>query len=90
MAVERYTNAYSRTSGETLQFSDQETPSGTIDGANLTFTLLWKPVASTLRVYLNGVFLKPTTDWTISGKTLTIDAGSAPLPGDQFIVYYRF
>ena len=90
MAVERFTNAYSRITGETLQFSDNEIPSGTVDGANLTFTLLWKPIFETMQILLNGVILKPTTDYTVSGKTLTVDAGSVPLPGDQFIVSYRF
>lgn len=90
MSLERFTNSYSRTTGETLQFSDNETPTGTIDGANATFTLAQKPVNSSVRLNLNNVPLVFGTDYTLSGKTLTIDAGSIPVPGDNFLASYRF
>lgn len=90
--IERYTNAYSRTTGDTIQFSDDETPAGTIDGTNATFTLAYTPSASgsSLRIFLDGVFLRPVTDYTLVGKTLTIDPASIPNPGQSFLAYYRF
>ena len=90
MSIERFTNAYSRESGETLKFSDNEVPVGTIDGANLTFTLANIPRTKTLDLMLNYNLLILGTDYTLSSKTLTIDAGSVPLPGDSFLASYRY
>lgn len=89
MSVERYTNAYSRTSGHNPIFIDDEAPTGTKDGANLTFTLAYAPVGDSLRLYLNGTFLIPGTDFTVSDKTITLDAGSAPISSDTLTAYYR-
>jgi hypothetical protein len=50
----------------------QEIPTGTIDGSNTVFTLAQTPfAASAVQVYLNGVYRTPTTDYTISGSTIT-------------------
>lgn len=60
-----------------------ETLTGTIDGANKIFTLANTPVAGTLEVFINGLLLKPTTDYTLSGTTVTLTAAvSAPVTGD--------
>jgi hypothetical protein len=90
MSVERFTNAYSRTTGETLQFSDNETPSGTQDGSNATFTLAWIPVNTSLRLTLNNTPLMFGVDFTVSGKTITIDVASVPLSSDVLLASYRF
>lgn len=50
-----------------------ETPTGTIDGSNRTFTLSTNPNPdSSLEVYLNGQRLKLTEDYTLSGVILTM------------------
>ena len=92
MSVERYTNAYSRSTGDTLQFSDQEVPSGTKNGSNATFTLAYAPsyLGSSLRLLLNNTPLIPGTDFTVSGKTITIDVGSIPISTDSLLAWYRF
>lgn len=47
------------------------TPTGTINGVNLTFTLPDVPFSGTLRVYADGVRQKLTSDFTLSGNTIT-------------------
>lgn len=68
-----------------------ETPSGTVNGANTSFTLANTPntnVTNPLMVYLNGELQEPGAgnDYTVSGTTLTMLA--APATGDKLRVYY--
>lgn len=50
-----------------------ETPTGTINGSNAAFTLANAPApASSLKVYSNGIRLRTTTDFSVSGTTLTM------------------
>lgn len=55
-------------------------PTGTIDGANDTFTLASTPLHMTL--YLNGVTLLAGTAYTLSGATITMAIGYIPQTGD--------
>lgn len=71
--------------GNTAVFG--EIPSGTINGANVTFTLANTPVAGTVAVYLNGARQKVTDDYTISGATITFV--SAPLSGSNLLADYE-
>ncbi|MFZ5985498.1 MAG: hypothetical protein ACOYWZ_00005, partial [Bacillota bacterium] len=66
----------------------RETPSGAINGTNVTFTLANTPVTGTETVYLNGLLQEPGAgnDYTISGTTITYL--SAPLTGDRLKVNY--
>ena len=48
-----------------------EVPSGTINGSNVTFTLANTPYAGSVSVYLDGLIQRITTDYTISGSTIT-------------------
>lgn len=70
-------------------FVDKETPAGTINGSNVTFTLANTPVAGSEHVYLNGVLqdVGAGNDYTISGGTITYLA--APLTGEKLRVSYR-
>jgi|SRR5712675_1959618 len=72
-------------------FADDETPSGTINGANNTFTLAHSPspVAS-LALFKNGQKLEPAgVDYTLSGATITTVV--APKTGDVLTTAtYRF
>lgn len=53
-------------------FIDDETPSGTVDGVNKTFTLANKPnPPASLKVYADGQRLNVTEDYTLSSKTIT-------------------
>ncbi len=73
----------------TAGFVDRETPSGSVNGANTTFTLANTPIAGSEHAYLNGLLQDPGAgnDYTISGVTITYL--TAPLTGDKLRVSYR-
>jgi hypothetical protein len=49
-----------------------EIPTGTINGTNTSFTLANTPsVTASLHLLLDGIVLIPTTDYSISGSTIT-------------------
>jgi hypothetical protein len=66
----------------------RETPSGTVNGSNTSFTLATTPTSGTEHVYLNGLLQEPGAgnDYTISGATITYL--TAPLTGDKIRVSY--
>jgi hypothetical protein len=69
-------------------FVDEETPTGTINGSNVTFTLANTPTAGSVKLYLNGIRLKQgANDYSISGLTITMT--TAPLTGDLLLADYR-
>jgi hypothetical protein len=85
-------SAASNTAGadyvNSTNFIVRETPSGTVNGSNTTFTLANTPIAGTEQVYLNGLQQEPGAgnDYTISGATITYL--TAPLAGDKVRVSY--
>lgn len=65
----------------------QETPSGTVNGSNATFTTTYTPTSNAiLSVYLNGLILTQGVDYTVSSSTITITA--APDIGQNVYVTY--
>jgi len=54
------------------------------DGSTTGFTVTQNQTVDKVLVTENGVLQKPTTDYTISGTTLTF--GTAPLNGVQVII----
>lgn len=68
-------------------FTQTEIPSGTVNGVNLTFTLSALPYATaSLELKLDGRPLYITTDYTISGTTITMIV--APAFGQQLDAKY--
>lgn len=67
-------------------FVFNEIPTGTIDGSNTTFTIANTPTAGTIQLFLNGLLQRPTTDYTISGTTITMI--NIPGTGDFMLVHY--
>jgi len=67
----------------------RETPSGAVNGSNVTFVLASTPVSGTELVFLNGLLQEPGSgnDYTISGDTITFE--TAPDTGDRIRVNYR-
>lgn len=65
-----------------------ETPTGTINGTNPTFTIAHTPISGSVSVFINGLMERPTTDWTISGTTLTMI--DIPATGDNLMVNYQY
>lgn len=73
-----------------FNFADAETPSGTINGVNATFTLAHTPSpAASLNLFENGVQQRAGgTDYTLA--TATITYGTAPPTSSTLIAYYRY
>lgn len=77
----------------TGSFSDNETPTGTINGANLTFTLAHTPSpAGSMQCYKNnGVTLAGGADYTLATATITFASTTAtPQTGDTLRCWYRY
>lgn len=76
--------------GATINFADNEVPTGLINGSNVTFTLAHTPVAGSQSVFLNGLLQQSGAgnDYTISGATITFL--TAPTSGGKILVNYRF
>jgi hypothetical protein len=71
---------------------DGETPSGTINGSNVTFTLANTPVAGSEHVHVNGIRMRAGggNDYTISGATITFAVAPVSSPAsDTITVDYR-
>jgi hypothetical protein len=72
-------------------YSDNETPSGTIDGVNTIFGLLHTPQPlGSLYVYRNGLLQQLGGDYAQSGSTIIFYAPSTPMPGDSVTASYRY
>lgn len=72
----------------TTKYINRETPSGSVNSSNTTFTLANTPVSGSEMVFLNGVLQNPGAgnDYTISGGTITYL--TAPTTGDILRVTY--
>jgi hypothetical protein len=75
---------------EPANYVTGETPSGTVNGSNVTFMLAHAPATGTLQLYRNGVRQQAGSgaDYTLSGSTITFNA--APPSGDILIADYRY
>jgi len=69
-------------------FADFETPGGIIDGTNNEFTLVNAPLGSSLLLFRNGLYMKPGSDYTLAGTTITFETGAVPQPGDTLAACY--
>lgn len=69
-------------------FVHSETPSGTVNGSNTSFSLANTPTSGTVRLFLNGQRLNAGAgnDYTISGGTITM--GVPPVSGDVLLADY--
>jgi hypothetical protein len=71
-------------------FIDAETPAGTMNGSNTTFTLNQAPnPAASLAVYRNGIRQQQGLDYTGSANTITFASGAVPQIGDSLSCFYR-
>jgi hypothetical protein len=73
--------------GAAADFVDEEVPSGTINSANTIFILANTPIVGSVKVFLNGIRMKATVDYNISGATITFV--TAPTTGDSLLSDYR-
>lgn len=71
-------------------FVDMETPAGTLNGSNATFTLSQVPnPATSLDVFRNGIRLASGVDYTLSNNALTFLPANIPQTGDILLCSYR-
>jgi hypothetical protein len=71
-------------------FVDAETPGGTLNGTNATFTLANAPdPPASLTLFRNGLLQDQNGDYTLAGSTITFEAGAVPQAGDILIASYR-
>lgn len=70
-------------------FITRETPTGSVNGSNTSFTLANTPSAGTEEIYLNGILMDSGAgnDYTISGATITMLV--VPQTNDKLRVNYR-
>jgi hypothetical protein len=71
-------------------FVDGEIPGGTMDGVNATFTLANAPnPASSLAIFRNGILLRQTGDFNVTGNSVVFVAGAIPQAADALLASYR-
>jgi hypothetical protein len=76
--------------GSNPLFIDLETPNGTMNGSNASFTLSKAPSpAASLLLFRNGLLQNAEVDFTLSGSSVSFQPGSVPQPGDQLRASYR-
>ena len=82
--------AFYRLSGSDYIHMDAETPSGAVDGSNVTFNLNNAPTPEdSLQLYRNGLFQKQGIDYTLSERTVTFFGVAVPQSGDILLAFYR-
>jgi len=73
----------------TINFVENETPSGTVNGTNDTFTVANTPTAGSLKVYVNGIrYAGGGVDFTLTGAS--IQFVTAPDSGSVLLADYRY
>ncbi len=78
------------TNSLSVSFIDAETPGGTLDGSNTSFTLAQTPLpATSLEVFRNGALQQAGIDFSLTSNTLTFLSASVPQPSDILTAYYR-
>ena len=73
-----------------VSFVEGEIPSGLLNGTNNIFALgsVTNPTSS-VQIFRNGLLLRETMDYAISGSQLTFLAGATPQAGDFLQASYR-
>lgn len=71
-------------------FSNNVTPTGTVNGVNAIFTLANTPINSSLMLLVNGQVQTSPENYTISGATITFVAGQIPQTGQILKAFYAY
>ena len=71
-------------------FVDSETPGGTLNSVNASFTLVNSPNPPlSLQLYRNGLLLDQNLDYTLSNSAITFVSNAIPRAGDILLAFYR-
>src|SRR5438270_617958 len=77
--------------GPLPSFSDNEIPSGLVNGVNTSFTLLYAPSPDTsILLFRNGLRMTKGIDYTTSGNSINFLTVSTPQAGDVLSASYRY
>ncbi len=77
-------------SSVSITFVDGETPQGTVNGANASFTLANVPnPPSSLALFRNGLLESQGVDYTLSANSITFLTASIPQVNDILLASYR-
>jgi hypothetical protein len=69
--------------------TNKEIPSGTVNGSNTSFTISFAPTSSdSLTLFIDGIAKELTTDYSISGTTITMVV--APVAGQALYATYQY
>ena len=66
----------------------EETPSGVMNSINDTFSIVNTPLTGSFRLYLNGLKLFESLDYTLTGTTLVMF--NIPHSTDSLIAKYKY
>jgi hypothetical protein len=89
ITVEATNAGWIEIAGSVPRFVDDETPGGTVDGVNITFTVVHAPSpATSLALYRNGDLQLQGLDYTLAGAAITFD--DPPLLNDWLRAWYRW
>lgn len=72
--------------GKTTKLNVSTDKSNTGDGSDTTFTILANRTVDDILVFVNGICLIPTDDYTVAGTTLTFQV--APANGAKIVIRY--
>lgn len=56
-----------------VTFCPNQVPSGACDGVNVTFLLPQIPIVGSLCLFQDGMLLKTAIDYSVSGRTVTME-----------------
>lgn len=65
---------------QSSRFIFNEVPTGAVNGVNTTFALANTPTTGKTMIFLNGQKLRPTTDYSITGSTITMVVAPTATP----------
>jgi hypothetical protein len=74
----------------TAKFVVRETPSGTINGSNDTFTLAASPISGKEQIFVNGILQDSGSgnDYVLTGASIVFETASIPATGSKIRVSY--
>jgi hypothetical protein len=76
--------------GSAVNFSDNETPAGTVDGVNAAFTWVHTPISGSLLFTKNGQVLIAGVAYTLAANVATFNPPYIPQLGDILAGWYRY
>jgi hypothetical protein len=75
----------------TISLHNDEIPGGAVNGTNSSFTLTYAPAPTiSLKLSVDGIGLKQSTHYTLSGTNVTFVSAFIPISGQAIFASYRY